>query len=60
VAYHEAGHAIAGWFLEHAHPLLKVFLCVLLELYTPTFTYSDRLLRDDLFFIFKYIYIYIF
>ena len=24
VAYHEAGHAIAGWFLEHADPLLKV------------------------------------
>ena len=24
VAYHEAGHAIAGWFLKHAHPLLKV------------------------------------
>lgn len=25
VAYHEAGHAVAGWFLEHADPLLKVF-----------------------------------
>ncbi len=24
IAYHEAGHAICGWFLEHAHPLLKV------------------------------------
>jgi len=24
VAYHEAGHAIAGWNLEHADPLLKV------------------------------------
>ncbi|PLW17315.1 hypothetical protein PCANC_14135 [Puccinia coronata f. sp. avenae] len=24
VAYHEAGHAIMGWFLEHADPLLKV------------------------------------
>jgi AFG3 family protein len=24
VAHHEAGHAIAGWFLEHADPLLKV------------------------------------
>jgi AFG3 family protein len=24
VAYHEAGHAICGWFLEHAYPLLKV------------------------------------
>lgn len=24
VAYHEAGHAICGWFLRHADPLLKV------------------------------------
>ena len=24
VAYHESGHAVAGWFLEHADPLVKV------------------------------------
>lgn len=24
IAYHEAGHAVCGWFLEFAHPLLKV------------------------------------
>jgi cell division protease FtsH len=24
VAYHEAGHAIVGWYLEHADPLVKV------------------------------------
>jgi AFG3 family protein len=24
VAYHEAGHAICGWYFEHADPLLKV------------------------------------
>ncbi|TKY67369.1 ATP-dependent zinc metalloprotease FTSH 10 [Spatholobus suberectus] len=24
VAYHESGHAVAAWFLEHAQPLLKV------------------------------------
>lgn len=24
VAYHESGHAVSGWFLEHAEPLLKV------------------------------------
>merc|ERR550514_2077836 len=24
VALHESGHAIVGWFLEHADPLLKV------------------------------------
>lgn len=24
IAHHEAGHAVAGWFLEHADPLVKV------------------------------------
>lgn len=24
VAYHEAGHAVAGWYLQYADPLLKV------------------------------------
>lgn len=24
VAFHEAGHAVTGWFLEYAEPLLKV------------------------------------
>ena len=24
VAYHEAGHAVVAWFLEHTEPLLKV------------------------------------
>ena len=24
MAFHEAGHAVAAWFLEHAEPLLKV------------------------------------
>ncbi|MDC0510844.1 ATP-dependent zinc metalloprotease FtsH, partial [bacterium] len=24
IAYHEAGHAVAGWYLEHSDPLLKV------------------------------------
>ncbi|EGX51272.1 hypothetical protein AOL_s00054g342 [Orbilia oligospora ATCC 24927] len=24
VAYHEAGHAVCGWYLKHADPLLKV------------------------------------
>jgi AFG3 family protein len=24
VAYHEAGHAVAGWFLENSSPLLKI------------------------------------
>jgi len=25
VAYHEAGHAVVGWFLEHASPVIKVY-----------------------------------
>jgi len=24
IAYHEAGHAVCGWFLDHASPLVKV------------------------------------
>jgi AFG3 family protein len=24
VAYHEAGHAVAGWYSEHSDPLLKI------------------------------------
>jgi AFG3 family protein len=24
IAFHEAGHAVSGWFLEHAYPLVKV------------------------------------
>ena len=27
MAYHEAGHAVTGWFLQHAEPLLKVGWC---------------------------------
>lgn len=31
VAYHEAGHAVAGWFLENADPLLKVCCSALFD-----------------------------
>lgn len=24
ISFHEAGHAVAGWFLEHSSPLLKI------------------------------------
>jgi len=33
VAYHEAGHAVAGWYLQHADPLLKVFNVILITLF---------------------------
>jgi len=39
VAYHEAGHAVAGWFLEHADPLLKVCPVDKLQLFTPVFIF---------------------
>lgn len=28
IAYHEAGHAVIGWFLQHAEPLMKVNSCL--------------------------------
>lgn len=36
VAYHEAGHAVVGWFLEHADPLLKVFTAFSQSQISPT------------------------
>ena len=27
IAYHEAGHALTAWFLEHTDPILKVCSC---------------------------------
>ena len=33
IAYHEAGHAVIGWFLQHAEPLMKVSI-VLFTIYT--------------------------
>ena len=38
VAYHEAGHAITGWFLEYADPLLKVGFLPYLPLSALTLT----------------------
>lgn len=42
VAYHEAGHAICGWYFKYADPLLKVsiipavkVLLVMLNIYLP-------------------------
>lgn len=29
VAYHEAGHAVCGWYLQYADPLLKVLLRII-------------------------------
>ncbi len=26
VAYHEAGHAVVGWCLEHTDPIMKVWV----------------------------------
>ena len=32
VAFHEAGHALVGWMLEHTDPLLKVSVCLFIYL----------------------------
>ncbi|WP_342265509.1 ATP-dependent zinc metalloprotease FtsH [Cardinium endosymbiont of Philonthus spinipes] len=56
VAYHEAGHAIAGWFLEHAHPLVKVSIiprgiaALGYAQYLPKeqFVYQENQLLDEL------------
>ena len=44
VAYHEAGHAVCGWFLEHASPLLKVAITQPLVI-TNTMSMSQALKR---------------
>ncbi|KAI0566883.1 ATP-dependent zinc metalloprotease FTSH 2 [Gracilaria domingensis] len=54
VAHHEAGHAIAGWFLQHADPLIKVSIiprgsaALGFAQYLPTdkFLQSKEQLRD--------------
>jgi len=33
VAYHEAGHAVCGWFLPFADPLLKVLLNIYIYIF---------------------------
>lgn len=44
MAYHEAGHAIAGWFLEHAHPLVKVSI---IPRGTAALGYAQYFLKDQ-------------
>lgn len=56
VAYHEAGHAVAGWFLEHADPLVKVSIvprgvaALGYAQYLPKeqFLYTVEQLRDEM------------
>lgn len=56
IAYHEAGHAVCGWFLEHAHPLLKVTIVprgtatLGYAQYTPSeqYLYNIEQLMDDI------------
>jgi cell division protease FtsH len=56
VAYHEAGHAVAGWFLEHSHPLVKVSIvprgiaALGYAQYLPKeqFLYTTEQLMDDI------------
>ena len=39
IAYHEAGHAVIGWFLQYADPLMKVGDNCLMQ-YVPCITFS--------------------
>jgi AFG3 family protein len=56
VAYHEAGHAVAGWFSEHAEPLVKVSIvprgvaALGYAQYLPReqFLYTTEQLMDDM------------
>jgi len=56
IAYHEAGHAICGWFLQHAYPLLKVTIvprgtaALGYALYTPKeqYLYNTDQLMDQI------------
>merc|ERR1712242_385315 len=55
VAYHEAGHAVTGWFLQHADPLLKVSIIprgkgLGYAMYTPRelHLYSTEQLMDQM------------
>lgn len=56
IAYHEAGHAICGWFLQHAYPLLKVTIvprgtaALGYAQYTPKeqYLYNTDQLRDQI------------
>jgi cell division protease FtsH len=56
IAYHEAGHAICGWFLEYAYPLLKVTIvprgtaALGYAQYTPTeqYLYTTDQLMDQI------------
>ena len=61
MAYHEAGHAIAGWYLEHTDPLLKVsiiprgrILGYAQHLQKERYLYSTEQVRYSL-----YVYLYI-
>ncbi len=44
IAYHEAGHAICGWFLEHAMPLVKV---TIVPRGSATLGYAQYLPKDE-------------
>ncbi|MBR2648559.1 MAG: ATP-dependent zinc metalloprotease FtsH [Sediminibacterium sp.] len=56
IAYHEAGHAVCGWYLEHAYPLLKVTIvprgtaALGYAQYTPTeqYLYNTDQLMDQI------------
>jgi AFG3 family protein len=44
IAYHEAGHAVCGWYMENANPLLKV---TIVPRGTATLGYAQYTLREQ-------------
>ena len=49
LAYHEAGHAVVGWMLEHVDPLLKVREeCNFIFSTFKTITIRDQLFKAGL------------
>ena len=43
VAYHEAGHAVVGWLLEHTDPIMKVRVCIMKS--SPFYLHTITLAR---------------
>lgn len=49
VAYHEAGHAVCGWFLKFADPLLKVLNNIIKYIINVLFYYHMRFTQQSYF-----------
>ena len=46
VAFHEAGHALTGWMLEHTDPLMKVSTCSYMHVHVCYAMHVDQEIFD--------------